>query len=314
MIKTVTLSNAKDFLETVRLSNPIWNISLPGNTNWVNREVWGFRGQSDSTWSLIPTAFRGSTILGFRPSSQPPTLTSYDQQHQERRALNDFLFFADRVGLEIPGDGSQFRFPQFPGHPPKPDVSSWPWESILETLAVAQHHGVPTRLLDFTYDPLVAVFFASYDVWNNSLKRPNYKKKLNEEKMIAIWAVNLPLIYTSVGDYSQNNQIPRVILVTAPRARNSYLHNQEGFFLLDLQADDRNYPSLENAILSIQSDLVNKGYNQYRTEQILKLQLSWNHVPELLALLWFEFYNIAKMQPTLDKSREALKDHRDLFR
>lgn len=29
-------------------------------------------------------------------------------------------------------------------------------------LAVAQHYGIPTNLLDFTYDPLIAVYFASH--------------------------------------------------------------------------------------------------------------------------------------------------------
>jgi hypothetical protein len=61
--------------------------------------------------------------------------------------------------------------------------SEWHW------LSVAQHHGLPTRLIDWTYSPLVAAHFATNELHSY-------------DKAAAIWKVN----YSDAHDLLQNSQ------------------------------------------------------------------------------------------------------------
>jgi hypothetical protein len=89
---------------------------------------WAFRGQREATWPLFSALSRYLLTFRIHPQAWPA---------QEARMLRIFKRKAH----------------QFLQHIPPPD-DDFQW------LALMQHHGAPTRLLDLTWSPYVAAFFA----------------------------------------------------------------------------------------------------------------------------------------------------------
>lgn len=127
-------------------------------SNFSYRPNFIFRGHGDhQNYKLKPQIFRWKNLGGGR------SCTEYSQL--EYNILKDFTSEACRYLKDVSVE----------------DIPAW--------LEIAQHFGAPTRLLDFTENPLVALYFACSDAVNADasvwiLDRYAYNQKLHNEQWV----------------------------------------------------------------------------------------------------------------------------------
>jgi hypothetical protein len=86
-----------------------------------------------------------------------------------------------KLDIRMPADiyGEEHAFQEFK-KAARPLVNIQP-SGVWEWLALAQHHGLPTRLLDWSVNPLIALYFAVAETYSNvdlqrdKLTRPEYE-------------------------------------------------------------------------------------------------------------------------------------------
>jgi hypothetical protein len=183
--------------------------------DWIKelQGSWCFRGQRESAWTLHTSLDR---IVRVSTPQRVSTLL-------------------DRRNVEI---GLLFRFQQqahqfIPHTPPVDDKASW--------LALMQHYGAPTRLLDWTSSPYVALYFA--------VEEEPQEKKGKEEKddgYSAVWAMDLHWLETKEPKHLESKDPkdrtaylsglldqcdkPLIVKIDPPQA-DERMSAQQGFFL-----------------------------------------------------------------------------------
>jgi hypothetical protein len=181
-----------------------------------------YRGHGSRTHRLIPSVFRGRRVPF--PDLRPAGRRTYERQiAAEVEQIWEFFLLADARGLRLPEDSQRLRAILEECRDPSylervaGGEAAWPPEEVLSVLALAQHYGVPTRLLDWTRHPYVAAYFAAAD----ALGHPH-------DGRMAVWAFN-----HEVMDKEQYSWLwDRIRMVTAPAADIPNLFAQQGLFML----------------------------------------------------------------------------------
>ena len=160
------------------LGYPDWHgTSLADFNNWINivkkqtkTETLIFRGQRKN-WPLLPSISRTGIA---------------SQLLENERKLFEKFKKAGEPCLHLVPD------------------NDWDW------LVVAQHHGLPTRLLDWSYDPIIALWFAieqsrkedsAPEIWALQPLKEDFVDQLNESK---------PFMGTRTKIFETNFSIPRI--------------------------------------------------------------------------------------------------------
>lgn len=190
-------------------ADKLWKYLSPVHVPPEEEGEFLYRGQSNASWHLTPSIYRRNVTELFEDILDEQ-LTSEGQALMEFQMIEHFVIHCDACGIPTPSEAKIFRdyrsrnnalrnYLKFP--------SSWPESDLIVIMAMARMHGLPARLLDWSDNPYVAVYFAASDALR-------VRRQWQSDDRLAIWKLTTPhrrslenwgtLVYCAPGTISRN--------------------------------------------------------------------------------------------------------------
>lgn len=246
-----------------------------------------YRGQGSAAWPLIPSILRKgpnnhATILWGKECSAD------EQVFIEMLVLQQFVEYCDQAGIKVPNDSLKYREKLLNPHTVdkyQKIPSLWPEPDLLELMALAQHHHVPTRLLDWTRNQYIATYFAASCAINNSDLNP-----WHTDMKLAIWALN-----TERLSLHKNIKV-----ISVPGAITSHLSAQLGCFTVHPHNGYRGQPFKVNGL--------EEEFTSLPGTPLIKLTIPIHESLRLMELCNAIGISAATMYPSADGAGKAVMD------
>jgi FRG domain len=281
-----------------------------------------FRGHARDAWVLLPSSLRpgafhkvfaAKSMFGRDPSLQR------DQLANEVQVMVEFVSAADSIGLPIPDDSMAFREALVTG-PHRllqgADQSAeviWPPRHFHAALALVRHSGLPTRLLDWTSDPMKAAYFAASE---GAGWLTDSTTKIDGSDCLSVWTVDrarfVTLVHTgrNIGSRLDENVTVPVEFFSVPRASNPNAHAQSGWFSV-VRSEHRLDEPVSRIALDIEiATVLSQGPRQPREPIFHKYTLPLSEAPRLLSLLAGYNINASSVFPDYHGAALAVKERR----
>lgn len=186
-----------------------------------------FRGEGSEKYTLLPTSLRPQNMIKIHNAIRGEYKKEFTQVMCEFRLLQEFYVYAKNNNLDIP-DCEHFNRSENPL-----DNRFW-WEEEIEDFtiphnleslfALAQHYGTYTRLLDFSKDLNVGIYFGLTGAMYR-MKNYSPKKIFNIQENFILWSIDVEKL-----SLLNKNSFP-IILLENTYGTNENLKAQSGVFL-----------------------------------------------------------------------------------
>ena len=292
-IRDIVASTADELLEALNPRTGDWGDSAP---RWI------FRGQMNAEWKLVPSAMRGTRDdhpfrhFGILDTPYVQWLASNIETspnwsvrtERVKLMLSDFLDALNAQGLTIPTDSPPLDYRAVVESTGNVRRAAFP------LMALAQHHGLPTLLLDWTQRAWVAAYFAALSA-AAVVKRSLQGQSSHDETAthLAVWALARSNDREDLGT--------SIFFYDAPASANPNLRAQSGLFTW-WTFDGPEDVSLDDHIAWLVAQ--HRGHHPELRRFILPI----GEAPRLLRLLALEHIHGASMFPGVDGVVKTMKE------